>query len=425
MKLHPNIKYRSDIDGLRAIAVLSVILFHINGDWIPGGFLGVDIFFVISGYLITLLLIREVEETDKINFSNFYKRRIKRILPALLFVLIPTFVLGFFFLGFTELLSLAKSMIWTIFSAVNIYFFSSVDSGYFASGSNELPLLHLWSLGVEEQFYLFWPLVILLLLRYIKSMKIRMLLLVILFLASLGWAHSIIVSNHSFAYYMLPTRVWELVAGAIVALLVYSSFKINSFISELMALLGILVIILSFIFVSESDPVPGMASLPIIIATALLILSTNQYQTFVGRILSIKLLVAIGLVSYSAYLWHWPILAYLHYSLIPLDISMSILVIFLTFILATISYFFIETPLRKNNVSTKKVFIFYFIFPALLISIFSLLIIQGINKKSAWVFPWHEVGKFKLDIQPTDRYKHNCQYRIFAILCSKRTKSSF
>ncbi len=414
MKLHPNIKYRSDIDGLRALAVLSVILFHINAHWIPGGFLGVDIFFVISGYLITLILTKEVDETHKVNISNFYKRRIKRIIPALLFVLIPTFLVGFFFLAPTALLSLSKSMIWAFFSAANIYFFSSIDTGYFASGSNELPLLHLWSLGVEEQFYILWPFVVLLLLNYIKSINTRIVLSSILFLASLWWAHSIIVSNHSFAYYMLPTRVWELVAGAMVAFLVHSGFRTKSFVNELMALIGILIIILSFIFVSESDPVPGLAAVPVIIGVALLILSGISYQTFVGRMLSMKILVSIGLVSYSAYLWHWPVLAYLRYNLIHIDVSMAIAVIIFTFIMATISYFFIETPLRRNNLSTKKVLLWYFILPAIIITVISLLTIRAINQKSPWIFPWQELTQLKFNIQPTDRYKHNCQYRIFA-----------
>jgi len=413
MELHPNIKYRSDIDGLRALAVLSVILFHINAHWIPGGFLGVDIFFVISGYLITLILTKEVDETHKINISNFYKRRIKRIVPALLFVLIPTFLIGFLFLVPSDLLSLSKSMIWAFFSAANIYFFSSIDTGYFASGSQELPLLHLWSLGVEEQFYILWPFVVLILLRYVHSLKKRIVFSSILFIASLVWAQAIIVSDHSFAYYMLPTRAWELLAGAIVALLVHSGFKAKSLVNEVMAGIGILVIILSFIFVSESDAAPGIAAVPVIIGTALLILSGTMYQTFIGRMLSMKILVAMGLVSYAAYLWHWPVLAYLRYALIDIDVSIAIAVIIFTFTMATVSYFFIETPLRKNNLSTKKVFVWYFILPAIVITALSIVTIQAIQKRSPWIFPWKEITKFQSKMHPADIYKYNCQYRIF------------
>ncbi len=412
MILHPYIKYRSDIDGLRALAVLSVILFHINAKWIPGGFLGVDIFFVISGYLITLILTKEVEATNKINIVNFYKRRIKRIIPALLFVLIPTFIIGFLLFAPDDLLNLSKSIIWSFFSAANIYFFSSIDTGYFAVGSSELPLLHLWSLGVEEQFYILWPFVVLLLLKYVSSIKKRIFITSILFIGSLVWAQSIIIMNHSFAYYMLPTRAWELLAGSIAALLVHSGFRTKGFVSELMAVIGLLAIILSLIFVSESDPVPGIAALPVIIGSTILILSGVSYQTYIGRILSFKIFVAIGLISYSAYLWHWPILAYLRYSLIEIDLIVAISVVLFTFTMATISYFFIETPLRKNNVSTKNVFLWYFIIPAITIITVSILTLQSIKQKSEFLFPWEIFDEVSSNILPSGSYQYNCNYSI-------------
>ena len=413
MELHPTIKYRSDIDGLRALAVLSVILFHINAAWIPGGFLGVDIFFVISGYLITLILTKEVDETNKVNIANFYKRRIKRIIPALLFVLIPTFIVGFLLLAPNDLLSLSRSMISAFFSAANIYFFLFIKTGYFATGSSELPLLHLWSLGVEEQFYILWPFVVLYLLRYVVSIKKRILVTSVLFIGSLMWAQSIIVTEHSFAYYMLPTRAWELLAGAIVALLVHSGFRTKSFISELMAFIGLLSIILSFIFVSESDPVPGIAALPIILGVALLILSGISHRTYVGQILSLKIFVAIGLVSYSAYLWHWPILAFLRYALIDIDPLIAVFVMLFTFTMATVSYFIIETPLRKNDVSIKNVFIWYFIIPAILIVSVSTLTAVAIKEKNNLLFPWNEIDQLKSKTLSNGAYKYNCQYSLF------------
>ena len=422
MRLHPNIKYRSDIDGLRALAVLSVILFHINAKWIPGGFLGVDIFFVISGYLITLILTKEISVTNKISIVNFYKRRIKRIMPALLFVLIPVFITAFLIMAPDDLLSLSKSIIWSIFSAANIYFFSSIDTGYFATGSNELPLLHLWSLGVEEQFYILWPFIVLILLRYIPSLKKQLLFVSFLFIASFSLAQLTIVENHSFAYYMLPTRAWELLAGAFAALLAHSGFKNKNIINDLMAGIGFTAIILSFIFVSESDPVPGIAALPTIIGSTLLILSGVHYRTYVGRFLSFKLFVAIGLVSYSAYLWHWPILAFLRYALIEVDTTMAIIVLLVTFTLATISYFFIESPLRKNDVSTKSVFLWYFIVPAILITAVSTVTIQGIQHKSSWLFPWEKLHTLKSNTLPAYAYKYNCQYSLFDVKAYKENR---
>ncbi|MCK5775411.1 MAG: acyltransferase [Bacteroidales bacterium] len=408
-----HIKYRSDIDGLRALAVLSVILFHIDKSWIPGGFLGVDIFFVISGYLITLILTREVDDTNTINITNFYKRRIKRIIPALLFVLIPTFIVSFALMAPDDLLNLSKSMIWSFFSAANIYFYSSIDTGYFATGSSELPLLHLWSLGVEEQFYILWPFVVLFLLTYIDSIKKRILIASVLFIVSLVWAQSIIVSNHSFAYYMLFTRAWELLGGAIVALLVHSGFRTKNIINEIMAFIGLLTIILSLIFVSESDPVPGVAALPIIIGTALLILSGVSYKTYVGRILSLKLFVAIGLVSYSAYLWHWPILAFLHYALIDINIPIAIAVILFTFLMATASYFFIETPLRTNNISTKNVFLKYFFVPAVILISVSLFVNKSIKYKKDFIYPWTKLNTVNAKTSPVYKFKYSCQYSLF------------
>jgi len=408
-----HIKYRGDIDGLRAIAVLSVIIFHINAKWIPGGFLGVDIFFVISGYLITLILTKEVASTNKINITNFYKRRIKRIIPALLFVLIPTFIVGLLLFAPDNILSLSKSMIWSFFSAANIYFFSSIDIGYFATGSSELPLLHLWSLGVEEQFYILWPFVVLFLLRYTGSIKKQFIITSILFILSLIWAQSMIVSNHSFAYYMLPTRAWELLAGSMVALLVHSGFKPKRINSEIMGLLGLVSIILSLIFVTESDPVPGIAALPVIIGAALLILSGISYRTLVGRFLSFKFFVAIGLVSYSAYLWHWPVLAFLRYALIDINVPVAIAVILFTFLMAMISYFFIETPLRTNSISTKNVFFRYFFVPAVILISMSLFVHKAIKHKKDFIYPWTKLNTVNEETSPVYKFKYSCQYSLF------------
>jgi len=420
MKLHPNIKYRSDIDGLRALAVLSVIIFHINKNWIPGGFLGVDIFFVISGYLITLILVKEVTATRKINIVNFYKRRIKRIIPALLFVLIPTFIVGFFLFIPDALTDLSKSMVWSFFSAANIYFFSFIDTGYFATGSSELPLLHLWSLGVEEQFYILWPFTVLFLLKYVDSMKEIILIAGVLLIASLVWAQASFVSDHSFAYYMLPTRAWELLAGAIVALFVHSGFRAKRIFNEIMAIIGLLAIVLSFIFVSESDLVPGVAALPIIIGSALLILSGVSHNTYVGKLLSFKIFVAIGLVSYSAYLWHWPILAYLRYAFIDIDLMIAIGVIVFTFLMATLSYFLIETPLRTNNSSTKTVFLWYFIVPATIIVAISTFTTQAIKDKNEFIFPWEELNKVNSNMLSTDSYKYSCNSHLQKVFSEDR-----
>ena len=356
---------------------------------------------------------KEIDTTQKVDITNFYKRRIKRIIPALLFVIIPTCFVGFLIFTPADLLSLSKSMLYAFFSAANIYFFSSVETGYFAAGTKELPLLHLWSLGVEEQFYILWPFVVLVLLKYVTSINKRIAIVSAVFIGSLVWAQSLIISNHAFAYYMLPTRAWELLGGAIIAFLVQNGFRTKSIINEIMAIVGLSLIILSFIFISELDPVPGVAALPTIIGSALLILSGISHQTYVSRILSLKLLVSVGLVSYSAYLWHWPILSFLRYSLVEIDLLVAICILIFTFILATISYLFIESPLRKNDISTKKVFIYYFILPAIVITSISILTLTAIENKSDFIFPWAKVEQVKMNTRAAYRYSYNCQYGKF------------
>ena len=407
------IKYRSDIDGLRAVAVLSVILFHINSSWIPGGFLGVDIFFVISGYLITLLLAKDISKTHKFHLLKFYERRIKRIIPALLFVLVFTFLVGMLILAPSDLLSLLKSIIWALFSAANIFFYSSIDTGYFATESTELPLLHLWSLGVEEQFYILWPFAVLLLIKYVDSTKKQVLIASILIVISLFWAQSIQATNHSFAYYMLPTRAWELLAGSMVALTIYKGFSLKKIYSEILAIIGILLIILGLLFITERAPIPGVGVLPTILGTVLVILSNVSYMTYVGRILSIRIMVLIGLISYSAYLWHWPILAFLRYGLIEVDLTIGLMVLLASLLMATISYLLIERPLRKKEQSRKTVLIGYFFLPVIVITLTSLIMIKAIENKDSWIYPWEKLINVHSSTLPAYRYKYNCQYSKF------------
>ncbi len=410
-----NMGYRADIDGIRAIAVLSVILFHINKNLLPGGFLGVDIFFVLSGYLITLLLMREVYNTQKIDIVNFYKRRIKRIIPALIFVLIPVFTIGLLSFTPNDLLKLSESLIWSSLSAANFYFNSSIDTGYFAQSSNTVPLLHLWSLGVEEQFYIIWPFILLLLVTYVGSPLLRIFLVGVLLTISLVLADLLTPVNHSFSYYMLPTRAWELLAGAIAALFAISGFLVKGWFNEVMAFTGILVIILSFMFVSESDAVPGLAALPVILGTVLLVLSGHSYKTMPARLLSLRGFVAVGLISFSAYLWHWPILAFLRYALIEIDFIVGIFSLVTTLFMAIVSYYLVETPLRFKNVKTKYVFLYYLIIPAAFIIVASIMTMQDVKSRGDFIFSWDENKQTNTDLEPPNSDKHSCHKYKFDI----------
>lgn len=204
-----SIKYRPDIDGLRAVAVLSVIVSHINPGLLPGGFLGVDVFFVISGYLITSLLLSEAEATGTVSILDFYKRRVKRIVPALMFTLVGTLVVGYALMLPDDFRKLLASSVWSVLSTANVYFYAFLDTGYFAPSSAEIPLLHLWSLGVEEQFYILWPFIVLAGVRVNASHWGKGAVLCIGMALSLAASEFFRARDFSLVYYMIPFRSWE------------------------------------------------------------------------------------------------------------------------------------------------------------------------------------------------------------------------
>ena len=407
-------QYRADIDGLRAIAVCSVILFHIQSDLLQGGFLGVDIFFVISGYLITFLLAKEYAINDKINFIDFYKRRIQRIFPALLFMILSVVLLGYVFFTPSDYAALLTSSIWSLFSAANIYFFNTLDTSYFAPDSGELPLLHLWSLGVEEQFYIFWPFVVWFLSKYLRTIQSQLIFILGTLIISLLMAEWIRPINFSFAYYLLPSRAWELMTGAAVALLLSKGIFPKKTLAEILAWLGSALVLSSLVLVSKKSAIPGVGAAPVVLGTALLIISgASSRLTSIRKILSLKLLVALGLVSYSAYLWHWPILAFLKYSMIEINFRRGFCVFILTFIMASLSYFIIENPLRKCKINVKKVILSYFTIPVLVVTLFSLATINAIQNKNPLLYPWDKYQAIVLDTRAAYSFQYNCQYSEF------------
>ena len=255
MKLR-KLEYRRDIDGLRAVAVVSVIIFHINSAWLSGGFFGVDIFFVISGYLITLLLVKDISGTHTLDLVRFYERRISRIYPALLFMISFALIFGMLILAPDDLSRFLKSIIWSLFSVANMFFYLSIDTGYFSTVSSELPLLHLWSLGVEEQFYILWPFLVLFLVRNLGSLYKQMIFICILLLSSFFWAQYMQLTDHSFSYYMIVTRAWELLAGSAVAFLVFKEISLSAKLNEILSIIGLALIAFGFIFISKNDSIP-------------------------------------------------------------------------------------------------------------------------------------------------------------------------
>ena len=360
----PSNNYRSDIDGLRAVAVLSVILFHINKEILPGGFVGVDIFFVISGYLISLHIFKDIE-AGKFSIVEFYRRRIKRIAPALLLVLACTLFLSQLLFLPLDAEKVAESSIWALASLANVYFWLFQDTSYFSAASNELPLLHLWSLGVEEQFYVFWPLILMLVYRGIHKGLFAICTIIIAAL-SFWLGEKYFTSDPSFVYYMLPTRAGELFVGALVALITIAKIPIQlpNYMKQILATIGVALLVVSFTMLDEEGVFPGFQAIPPTIGAGLLIFVGNYGRNWVTPLLITKPMLWVGLVSYSAYLWHWPILSFFRYGQFEITLLSGSCIFILTMMLAWFTYKFVEQPMRKTKGDALQVFIKQYFIPA-------------------------------------------------------------
>ena len=344
------IRYRADIDGLRAIAVLSVVLYHLAGKAMPGGYLGVDMFFVVSGFLITSILWREGQD-GQLSIVRFYDRRIRRIMPALLALLFVTTAVATLLLLPADLLGYSRSLVSSLAFVANIYFWRDTD--YFSRLADEKPLLHLWSLGVEEQFYILAPLLILLLARRWRRGALPA--FVAITLLSLG---ANILALHfdgsSPAFYLLPTRAWELGFGAVLALLP-TQVEIPVATSGKIALLGGLLVAFSLLFpLDQFVLVP--AALPLVAGTTMVILGGRGGLPSVNRALAFQPLVFVGLISYSLYLWHWPIIVFAKYYLVrELSAVESLAAFALMFVCATASWVLVERPFRNKTIPINTV----------------------------------------------------------------------
>ncbi len=356
--------YRPEIDGLRAVAVLAVILFHAGLTALSGGFMGVDVFFVISGYLITSILLKDMKE-GKFSIVAFYERRARRILPALLFVISVTIVASYFILPPDLFKSMARSAVAAILSFSNILFWREAD--YFNAAGELKPLLHTWSLGLEEQFYIFFPPILFIVWKYFR--KYVGVSLGIGFVISLLLAEYMLLKGHVTGnFYLLPMRGWELLAGAYVA---YRETKGNSALSDkgksALAVLGLSMILASMCALDKTTPHPGLFTLLPVIGTALVIHYGSTGA--VKLVLSQGILVGIGVISYSLYLWHQPVFSlFRSYSLdAPGSLQYAIL-IGVSLVLAVFSYKYIETPFRnRERFSCKFIWWFSGIFSCLLL----------------------------------------------------------
>jgi peptidoglycan/LPS O-acetylase OafA/YrhL len=344
------VKYRREIDGLRAVAVLAVIFFHAGFHTFSGGFVGVDVFFVISGYLITTLIVSEMSH-GRFSIVDFYERRSRRLLPSLFLVMAVSIPLAWVTLLPVDLISFSKSLVAVALFASNFFFWR--DGGYFETAAELKPLLHTWSLAVEEQYYLLFPPFLMIMWRLGKGRILWLMLF--LTLSSLSFAQ--ISSSHQPVadFFLLPTRAWELAIGVIVAL--YMSDKDDAAVSPVsrrfFSTAG-LVLVVSSVFIFQKDtPFPSVYGLIPTIGTAFIILFSGP-DTFVGRLLGSKPFVGIGLVSYSAYLWHQPLFAFALYHFSRPSTFMMLCLAASSLVLAVFSWKYIEKPFRDRRKLTRQ-----------------------------------------------------------------------
>jgi len=343
------VKYRPEIDGIRALAVLPVILFHAGFELFSGGFVGVDVFFVISGYLITTILIEDIENR-RFSIVNFYERRARRILPALFFVMLVCIAFAWMWMLPSQMKDFSQSLVAVSLFASNILFWQ--ESGYFEAAAEEKPLLHTWSLAVEEQYYVLFPIFLILAWRFGKNRVFWMIVVmaaISLLLSEWGWRNKATAN-----FYLAPTRAWELFAGSIAAFIVQKQGigKNNP-----LAISGLAAIIFSIFFYDETTPFPSVYALLPVLGVVLLVLYADK-ETVAAKLLSTKGFVGIGLISYSAYLWHQPLFVFARLQQFDDNISFLILVI-ATLLLAYFSWRLIERPFRnKNLLNQSQIFLF-------------------------------------------------------------------
>lgn len=332
--------YRPSLDGLRALAILAVFLFHLQGSWLPGGFVGVDVFFVLSGYLITSVIAAE-QEAGSFSLRKFYQRRIARLLPAFLAMATVTMAVAFFVYSPQDLASTGANLAAAAASATNVKLM--LQGTYFELSPDAEPFLHCWSLSVEEQFYLVYPLLLAFLHR--RSRKVMMGVLVGLMIVSLAACVAMTYLRDSWAFYLLPTRAWELLAGGIFALRASKGRPLRF---AWMPLVGIVLLLASFVVVREALGFPGYQALLPVIGTLCVIAGTGEASGGrLQRLLASPLLVMVGKLSYSLYLWHWPVFSFVDYQFLMLDEWARVLVkITVTLVAAVVSYRWIECPAR-------------------------------------------------------------------------------
>jgi peptidoglycan/LPS O-acetylase OafA/YrhL len=339
--------YRREIDGLRALAVIPVIFFHAGFKMFSGGFVGVDVFFVISGYLITSIILHD-QQRDKFSLSHFYERRARRILPALFLVIAVTCIFAYAWMLPDELKSFGQSILATTLFSNNILL--AITNNYWSLSSEFKPLLHTWSLGVEEQYYVLFPLLMILGWKFFrKYMAVVLGVAALLSFAAANWG---LFKKPEYTFYLLPTRAWEILVGALAAFYMIGKRSTNSkrLWSELLGGAGFCLIVASVFLIRSGQPSHDTFYLTAPTLGAVLIILFSSENTVVGKILGWGPMVGVGLISYSCYLWHQPLFSLARvYSKDPPGIATYSILLVLTFVLAYITWRFVETPCRNRE----------------------------------------------------------------------------
>ena len=353
------LRHRDDVQGLRAIAVLTVIASHASVPFLDGGFVGVDVFFVISGFLISQLLFREVERSGRVSIAGFYARRARRILPAATLVTIATIVASAVWLSAIDLLEVAKDALWAVFFAANIHF-AAVGTDYFAQDQPPSPLQHYWSLSVEEQFYLVWPalLLVLVLLARRRALPRRLVLTVLVLVTGASFAWSVVSTSSDplAAYFSTPARAWELGLGALTALVATGiAARWSGLVRGLVCSAGLVLIAVACVSYSDATPFPGSAAALPVVGSALVLLAGaggQDDQPLPIRALGVLPMRTVGDWSYSLYLWHWPVLIIAERKVDPdlghgLGFWRTAVCLAVVFVLSALTYRYVEQPFRS------------------------------------------------------------------------------
>lgn len=348
-----HIKYRADIDGLRALAVVPVVLFHCGLTVVSGGYVGVDVFFVISGFLITKAISSDLKD-GSFSIAGFYERRIRRILPALIAMIAASFLASILFMDRGAIAGFGKSMISVALFVSNVFFWKA--SGYFEPSALTKPLLHTWSLAVEEQFYIIMPVFLGVCWRY--APRVLRPTIAIAAAGSLALSVAAMTAAPTAAFFLLPTRAWELLAGSLLAL--YPVNPLSRIVRELLGFAGLALVLAAVLLFDEATPFPGYAAAAPVLGAVAILMAGGAGGSVVSRILAWRPFVFVGLISYSLYLVHWPLIVFTRYALLRDPQGLEIVALaFGSVLLATLSWWFVEKPFRRpqNPVSRRRLFV--------------------------------------------------------------------